>query len=292
MDWAAGIQRALDYIESHLTDGELDYSDIARQAACSPFYFQRIFGALCGMSLGEYIRARRLTLAGRELAAGNAKVLDTALKYGYESPESFSRAFARFHGVTPSEARRDGSRLRSLSPLSVHLTLKGGTIMDYKIVERPGFTLLEKVERHTIADSKNLNTIPDFWTRAQTDGTIEKLLSLASDKTYVLGVCYGNQPTDDKTFDYAIAVQADPETPVPEGFRRTAIPERTWAVFDCAGSMPDAIQTHWHRIVTEFFPGSAYEPTYELDIEAYPAGDMTSKDYHSEIWVPITSKER
>lgn len=290
MDWATGIQRALDYIESHLTDGELDYGDIARQAACSPFYFQRIFGALCGMSLGEYIRARRLTLAGRELAATDAKVLDTALKYGYESPESFSRAFARFHGVTPSEARRDGSRLRSLSPLSVHLTLKGGTIMDYKIVERPGFTLLEKVERHTIADSENLNTIPDFWTRAQADGTIEKLLSLASDKTYVLGVCYGNQPTDDKTFDYSIAVPVDPETPVPEGFRRTAIPARTWAVFDCAGPMPDAIQDLWHRIVTEFFPGSAYEPTYELDIEAYPAGDMTGEDYHSEIWVPITKK--
>ncbi len=290
MDWATGIQRALDYIESHLTAGDLDYGEIARQAACSPFYFQRIFGALCGMSLGEYIRARRLTLAGRELAAGGAKVLDTALKYGYESPESFARAFARFHGVTPSEARRDGSRLRSFSPLSVRLTLKGGTIMDYKIVDKPGFTLLEKVERHTIADRENLNTIPDFWTRAQADGTIEKLLALASDRSCVLGVCYGNQPTDDKTFDYAIAVQADPETPVPEGFRRTAIPARTWAVFDCAGPMPDAIQALWHRIITEFFPGSAYEPTCELDMEAYPDGDMTSEDYHSQIWVPITRK--
>ena len=290
MDWATGIQRALDYIEAHLTDGELDWSDIARQAACSSFYFQRIFGALCGMSLGEYIRARRLTLAGRELAATDARVLDTALKYGYESPESFSRAFARFHGVTPSEARRDGSRLRSFSPLSVRITLKGGTIMDYKIVEKPGFTLLEKVERHTIAYNENLNTIPDFWTRAQTDGTIEKLLSLALDKTFVLGVCYGNRPTDDKTFDYAIAVPADPSAPVPEGFRRTDIPARTWAMFECTGPMPGAIQQLWHRIITEFFPGSAYEPTYELDIEAYPDGDMTSDDYHSEIWVPITTK--
>lgn len=290
MDWATGIQRALDYIESHLTDGELDYGDIARQAACSSFYFQRIFGALCGMSLGEYIRARRLTLAGRELAAGDTKVLDTALKYGYESPESFARAFARFHGVTPSEAKRDGSRLRSFSPLSVQLTLKGGTIMDYKIVDKPGFTILEKVERHTIADGENLNTIPDFWTRAKTGGVVEKLLALASDKTYTLGVCYGNQPTDDKTFDYSIAVPADPGAPIPEGFRRTDIPARTWAMFDCTGPMPDAIQQLWHRIITEFFPGSSYEPTYELDIEAYPDGDMTSKDYHSEIWVPITKK--
>lgn len=288
MDWIEGIQRALDYIESHLTD-ELDYGDIARQAACSPFYFQRIFGILCNMSLGEYIRARRLTLAGRELAATDARVLDVALKYGYESPESFSRAFQRFHGVTPSEAR-NGSRLRSFAPFTVRITLKGGHIMDYKIVDKPGFTILEKVERHSIADNKNENTIPEFWTRARADGTMKTLLSLASDDTYVFGVCYGNQPTDEKTFDYSIAVIADPACPAPEGFRLSQIPARTWAVFACRGPMPGAIQQLWHRIITEFFPAAPYEPTYELDIEAYPDGDMDSPDYPSEIWVPVKKK--
>ncbi len=289
MDWITGFQRALDYIEEHL-EGELDVAAAAREAACSAFYFQRLFGILCGMSLGEYVRVRRLTQAGKDLAAGGAKVLDTALKYGYDSPESFARAFQRFHGVTPSQARR-GAPLKSFAPLSVQITLKGGQIMDYKIVDKPSFTLLERVEQHSVADGRNENTIPGFWTRAQADGTLERLLAQAPDKTYLFGVCYGNQPTDDKTFDYAIAAAADPSAPVPDGFQRAEIPARTWAVFPCRGPMPKAIQTLWHRIITEFFPGSAYEPTYELDIEVYPDGDMTGEDYGSQIWVPVRKKK-
>ena len=286
MDWVTGFQRALDYIDAHLTE-ELDISAAAREAACSPFYFQRLFGILCGMSLGEYVRSRRLAEAGRDLAARNITVLDTALKYGYESPESFARAFQRFHGVTPSEVRR-GAHPRSFEPFTVHITLKGGHIMDCKIVEKPALTLLERVEKHTIVDSQNENTIPAFWTHAQEDGTLEKLLAQAPDKTYVYGVCYGNAPSDEKTFDYAIA--ADCGGSVPEGFRRTVIPARTWAVFPCRGAMPGAIQRLWHRVITEYFPSSEYEPTYELDIEAYPDGDMLSPDYYSEIWVPVKKK--
>ena len=105
MDWLTGIQNALNYIEEHLTE-EIDYDEVAREAACSGFYFQRIFNILCGITLGEYIRNRRLTLAGNELSAADNKVIDIALKYGYESPESFARAFSRFHGVTPSEAKK------------------------------------------------------------------------------------------------------------------------------------------------------------------------------------------
>lgn len=113
MDWLTGIQNAINYIEEHLTE-EIDYEEVAKEAACSNFYFQRIFGILCGISLGDYIRNRRLTLAGDELSASDDKVIDIALKYGYESPESFTRGFARFHGVTPSEAKKDGSKLKSL----------------------------------------------------------------------------------------------------------------------------------------------------------------------------------
>lgn len=289
MDWITGIQRALDHIEAHITD-ELDHGDIAAQAACSPFYFQRLFGMLCGMSLGEYIRARRLTLAGRDLAATDAKVIDVALKYGYESPESFARAFSRFHGVTPSEAKRGGSQLRSFSPLTVRITLKGGLIMDYKIIEKPGFTVLEKVERQHIADTDHINTVPDFWTRSHQDGTVKTLLEHASDPLFIYGICYGNTPTDAKHFDYSIAAIYDPAKPVPEGFRVRDIPARTWAVFQCQGAMPEAIQELWHRICTEFFPAAVWEPTQELDIEAYPDGDMDSPDYRSQIWVPVVKK--
>ena len=107
MDWVTGIQKAINYIENHLTD-EIDMELVAREAVCSSFYFQRIFSILCGITLGDYIRNRRLTLAGNELCGSEAKVIDIALKYGYESPESFTRAFIRFHGITPSEAKKDG----------------------------------------------------------------------------------------------------------------------------------------------------------------------------------------
>ena len=145
MDWITGIQNAINYIEEHLTE-EINYDKVAEEAACSSFYFQRIFGVLCDISLGEYIRNRRLTLAGNELNVSDIKVIDIALKYGYESPESFTRAFSKFHGITPSEAKKNGSKLKSFSRLSVKITLSGGSMMDYKIVEKEAFEIIEKVE--------------------------------------------------------------------------------------------------------------------------------------------------
>lgn len=289
MDWVTGIQKALDYMENHM-DEELDYADIAAQAACSAYYFQRIFGILCGIPLGEYIRNRKLTLAGSELSKTNRKVIDVALKYGYESPESFTRAFVKFHGITPSEARKNGSRLRSYSPLSVQIILKGGHTMEYKIIEKQAFKVIEKVERHSISDSQQTNTIPEFWGRAHQDGTVAKLLGITSDRTHIFGICYGGDLTDEKSFDYGIGAVYDGSAEVPEGFRVNEIPARTWAVFEVRGAMPEAIQKLWHNICAEFFPASEYQPTYEMDIEAYTAGNMTSPDYYSEIWVPVVKK--
>lgn len=287
MDFVAGIQKAIDYIETHICD-ELDYEIIAKEAACSSFYFQRIFGVLCGLTLGEYIRNRRLTLAGSELAGADEKIIDIAMKYSYESPESFTRAFSKFHGITPSEARKDGSRLKSFSRLSVQIIMKGGSIMDYKIIEKPAFRVIEKVESQSVADDENKNTIPDFWTRSHNDGTVQKLLEIATDKTFIFGICYGSIPKDAKTFDYSIATMCDEYCTVPDGYRMSEIPARTWAVFECVGAMPDAMQNTWHKICSEFFPTSGYKPTYEMDIEAYSAGDMGTADYESEIWVPVT----
>lgn len=288
MDWITGMQNAINYIEEHITDA-LDYAEIARRAACSPFYFQRIFGILCGVTLGEYIRNRRLTLAGSELSRTDTKVIDAAFKYGYDSPESFARAFVKFHGITPSAAKRDGSKLRSFSRISVQIILKGGSIMDYRIVKKEAFQVLEKVERQSIDDAQNKNTIPDFWTRAHTDGTVAALWEQASDRSFLLGICYDNEPTDSKTFLYSIAALYGGGT-VPDGYRVTEIPERTWAVFPCRGAMPNAMQEAWHRICAEFFPTSGYQPTYEMTVEAYTAGDMASPDYKSEIWVPVEKR--
>lgn len=281
MDWITGIQNAINYIEEHLAE-EIDFDKAAAEAACSSFYFQRIFGILCDIPLSEYIRNRRLSLAGNELNASDAKVVDIALKYGYESPESFSRAFTKFHGITPSKAKENGSKLKSFSRLSVKITLSGGSVMDYKIIE--------KVETQPIENEINAKSIPDFWTRSHNDGTVKSLLENTIDKTFIFGVCYGNNSDNAKSFEYSIGAVCDGKTIVPKGFRKNTIPARTWAIFECKGAMPNAMQDMWHKITSEFFPTSGYQPTYEMDIEAYAEGDMNDENYHSEIWIPVVKK--
>lgn len=290
MDWFAGIQNAINYIEEHLTE-EIDYEEVSKEAACSSFYLQRIFSILCGITLGDYIRNRRLTLAGNELSVSDNKVIDIALKYCYESPESITRAFKGFHGITPSEAKKDGSKLKSFSRLSVKITLSGGNIMDYKIIEKEAFDIIEKAETQSTENYENAKSIPNFWDRCHTDGTVKKLFDIAIDKSFIFGVCYGNTSENATTFDYSIAAKCDENTVVPEGFRKNSIPARTWAVFECKGAMPNAMQDMWHKIISEFFPTSCYQPTCEMDIEAYTQGNMGSPDYRSEIWVPVVKNK-
>ncbi len=295
MDVAAGMQNAIDYIEAHLTD-EIDYNRIAQKACMSTFYFQRIFCALCGYSVGDYIRYRRLTLAGSEFLQSKAKVIDVALKYGYETPESFTRAFTKFHGVTPSYAKENGDKLKCFHPLSVKIILRGGFMENfkkdnYKIVKKDAFTVLEKVEQHMVDNDKNKNTIPEFWTRSWQDGTVKTLLSNMSGSKDLFGICYNNHlQCSGEFFDYAIGCSCETDIEVPEGYRINTIPARTWVVFECVGPMPQAIQEAWHTIVSEFVPSREYELTYEFNIEAYSAGNMTGEDYKSEIWVPIREK--
>ena len=135
MDWITGMQKAIDYVEEHLTEN-IDYEKVAAESFSSSYHFQRVFSILCGYTLGEYIRLRRLSLAGAELANGNEKVIDVALKYGYDSPDSFAKAFQKFHGITPSQARADGNKLKSFSRLSIKISLEGGSTMNYRIEEK------------------------------------------------------------------------------------------------------------------------------------------------------------
>ena len=134
MDWIEGFQASIDFMEQHLTEN-IEIEEISEKAALSPFYYQRIFGALCGMTVGEYIRSRRMTLAAQELAGSEAKVIDMAMKYGYDSPDSFAKAFQKFHGITPSQAREPGATLRSFAPMHIKITMEGGSMMDYRIVD-------------------------------------------------------------------------------------------------------------------------------------------------------------
>lgn len=159
-NWAEGIGSAIRYIEDNLA-GELDIADIAAQAYVSAFHFQRIFSVLCGMTVGEYIRARRLTLAAQELSRGDIRVIDAAVKYGYDSPDSFARAFTRFHGITPSAAKEKGAALKSYAPLKIRLTLEGGSMMDYRIVEKAQFTVMGVSRK--FSSETSYQEIPKFW---------------------------------------------------------------------------------------------------------------------------------
>lgn len=287
MDWTRSFQRSIDYIEENITE-PLDIGGIARQMNISPFYYQKIFSIICGFSVGEYIRNRRLALAGSELARSDEKIIEIALKYGYDTPEGFTRAFVKFHGVTPSAAKK-GAPIRSYARLSVTITMKGGSVMDYKVVKKEAFKVIEKKVTCSVSEDSNVE-LPKFWERCHSDGTVKKLLELTSDKTDIFGICYAHTQEKNQTFDYSIAAKFDENAEIPSGFTANVIPARTWIVFECKGAMPDAIQQLWHRICTEFFPSSSYEPTYEMDIEAYKDGDMSSPDYRSEIWVPVKDK--
>lgn len=287
MDWTRSFQRSIDYIEENITE-PLDIGGIARQMNISPFYYQKIFSIICGFSVGEYIRNRRLALAGSELARSDEKIIEIALKYGYDTPEGFTRAFVKFHGVSPSAAKK-GAPVRSYARLSVTITMKGGSVMDYKVVKKEAFKVIEKKVTCSVSEDSNVE-LPKFWERCHSDGTVKKLLELTSDKTDIFGICYAHTQEKNQTFDYSIAAKIDENAEIPSGFTANVIPARTWIVFECKGAMPDAIQQLWHRICTEFFPSSSYEPTYEMDIEAYKDGDMSSPDYRSEIWVPVKDK--
>jgi AraC family transcriptional regulator len=290
MDWITGIQKAIDYIEENLTEA-LDYSEIAAKAYVSGFHFQRIFGIMCGFPLGEYIRNRRLTLAGAELSQGSVKVIDMAMKYGYDSPDSFTKAFTRFHGVTPSAAREPGVRLRSYSRLSIKVSLKGGSFMDYLIEKKPAFRVAGKAQTFDFSNEYIRDDIPAYWGRCHEDGTVDTLYRLSrctGMPGIVFGLCYGDDH-DDKVFPYVIAAAYE-KGEIPEGYTVYDIPEYTWAVFRCVGAMPRSIQTLWKRIYTEFFPTSDYRPIQGLDLEAYYEGDMDGVKYVSEIWIPVERK--
>lgn len=291
MDWISGIQRAIDYVEAHITE-ELDFSQIAGQAYSSSFHFQRIFSILCGFTLGDYIRMRRLTLAGSELASSDARVLDVAVKYGYDTQESFSRAFRRFHGVSPSQARR-GANLKSFSRLSVKLILDGGNMMNYRIETKDAFKMVCK--KISVSSKRELTAaeISDFWQQCGADGTISALCKYIPENNIfdkcIVGASFGKDATDAE-FPYGIGAHYNGQPVAEAEFTVEEIPAHTYAVFPCVGAMPESFQRLYQQIYSEFFPASEYQPCGGTDFEAYPSADVKNPDYACEIWVAVEKK--
>lgn len=292
MEWIKSIQNAIDYIEEHITE-DMDYEDIARKAYSSPFHFQRTFSILCGFTVGDYIRMRRLSLAASDLIRSNDKVIDVALRYGYDTPESFTRAFVRFHGVTPTEAKR-GRNIKSFSRLSVKLILTGGSTMDYRIEKLGAFQVICK--RKQVSKQNNWTATPDisaYWDECGANGTIQKIVSYIPEKPILkgmLGICFSGDFKAEE-FPYGIGTEYDGRPVADDGLEIVDIPANTYAVFTCRGKMPDAFPETYKKIITEFFPQSnKYEYGHGIELEVYPSGDVDNPDYICEIWIAVNEK--
>ncbi len=285
MEWMAVIGNSIQYIEAHITE-PLTIETIARAVNVSPFYFQKGFALLCGFTVSEYIRNRRLALAGNDLAATDEKVIDIALKYGYDSPDSFTKAFTRFHGVTPTAARRDGVLLKSFALLKIRFSLEGGYLMDYKIVSKDAFTVLANAAVFPYEGAKA--RVPAFWQQHYAEGKGKTVMG-----TYGVNI---DESMGQETFEYLIADPCDPGCEAPDGFAVRTIPAFTWAVFPCKGALPVALQDVNTRIFTEWLPAmkdyefaAGYCVEYYDNPTKYAKGTM-DENYYSEVWIPVRKK--
>lgn len=285
-----GLQKmadSIDYIEKNLKyDCKID--DVANVACMSKFHFQRMFSMLTGATVAEYIRRRRLTLAAQELTHSKSKVIDVALKFGYETPESFSKAFRKIHGISPSVARQNSQILKAFPRLSFQIQLKGDVEMDYKIVEKEAFNVVGKDIRTTTVNDENLREISGFWDKSNSNG-FTKELAKDCGPMGLIGICMGFDSTQEK-LTYCICAEKN-RLNIPSDWEEKVIPATTWAVFESVGPMPDAMQKTWERIFSEWFPSTGYEHAGGPELEVYPqAGDIRSEQYRCEVWIPIVKK--
>ncbi len=299
MDWITGMQKAIDYIEVNLTE-EIDYEKVAAESFSSSYHFQRVFSILCGYTLGEYIRLRRLSLAGAELASGKEKVIDVALKYGYDSPDSFAKAFQKFHGITPSQARTDGKMLKSFSRLSIKISLEGGNTMNYRIEEKDEMILTGYKRRFSGIPGEREEQEKDMYVNTRVFQYILRGLSGNIDMNYdiIMNV-------SDDGYDFYIANQLTEylrnnlnKTSVlgeeyAKHFENIVIPKCTYAIFETERcSYPTTIFLDLRKkIASEWLPNSGYQLANapELVVTHWFRGNQSNQRYR-ELWIPIEKK--
>lgn len=282
MDWIKRLNSAINYMEEHMEE-EIDIDKVAAIAACSSYHFQRMFAYMAEVPLSEYIRRRRMSLAATELLKNESKVIDTALKYGYDSPTAFNRAFKSVHGIAPSKIREEGALIKAYPPIHFHITIKGESEMNYRIVKKEAFKIIGISMPLEKELEKNFEIVPKMWGRASTDGTIEALLKMMnSEPKGILGVSSCGSLEEWK---YYIAVASNLD--VPEGFEEFEVPEATWAIFSGEGKSI-SIQELEERIVREWLPTSGYEYANAPDVEVYFNADPENAIY--EVWIPVIKR--
>lgn len=290
MDVLRNMNRALHYIEENLTN-DIDFREVARLALCSEYHFKRMFSFLAGITLSEYIRRRRLTLAAFELKDSNIKIIDVAIKYNYSSPDSFTRAFQNLHGITPSEAKKNGSSLKAFPKMTFQLSIKGGNEMNYRIEEKEAFHIVGIKERVPIIFHGVNPKIAAMW-ESLNDETIRKLKELSNVTPLGLlsaSVNFSEGRMEEKgQLDHYIGVATTKDCP--NHLVQLEVPAGTWAVFEAVGPFPDTLQDVWGRIYSEWFPSSNYEQVEEPEILWNEHKNVTSPTFKSEIWIPVLKK--
>lgn len=285
MNWSESISKAIDYIEQNL-DKDISINDISKQACISPYYFQKGFTMLCGYTIGEYIRNRRLSVAAYELLNGDSKIIDIALKYGYDSPDSFTKAFTRFHGATPIAIRNKNATIKDFTPLKINLILNGGNTINYRIEEKDSFKVIG-LKRNI--EYKNANTdVEKQWKSFLIKSTFSKIKP-----KYGINI---DKNMENNSFEYIIGDDYITEEKYPKKFEIIEIPKLTWAVFPCKGSASTSLRKINEKIFKEWLPNNTnYEISDGYNIEMYSDPKKYKKgledaNYYCEIWIPVTKK--
>lgn len=297
------LQSAIDYIEAHLLD-EIHYEEVAQHVHMSPYEFHRTFSFISGITINTYIRNRRLSLAGQELLQTNCKVIDLAMKYGFDSADGFTKAFQRFHGVSPSIAREKKKPLVMYNPLSIHVSLEGGKRIDYRIQEIPKrkFLAVTKSFPVEIINEEDNEEIANFWSKCYEDGLVEALKEFRrAEDTRLFGLC-APLVKDASYFDYGIGILLENQNTAEEKmhqinqrarekgcledvFKIWEIDDQDYVIFECHGTDGDCITKTWEAYYKEFLPQSGYRSSDKTDFEIY---DEKPRDgVFCEVWIPV-----
>lgn len=281
MEWNEKLQRIIDYIENHLQRKQepIDPQEVSELAGCSFDFFQKVFSYMNGISFSEYIRSRKLTLAGYDLKSTDKRVVDISYQYGYDSPTSFTKAFRQFHGLTPKEARCGNRKLRVMPKMQSSAKQQ----YSWRLKQIPAFRLIGKSIQ--CANGEQYIKIPEFWSDCQSSGFFSELISIDTGKPKGLFGLYRYWDSNANEIEYSIMVAAD--EPSPDGYSEARIPETTWAVFDCRGAVPQAIQNGWKYLQEEWLIRYPFEHADCPELEWYSIGNSYDKKYLSQIWIPV-----
>jgi len=279
------LNRAMEYIERHL-DQRIEAAELARIAVTSEYHFRRMFSALAGMPLSEYVRRRRLTVAGAEVLAGERTLLDIAVRYGYGSGEAFARAFHAVHGVGPGEARRTGAALCSQPRMSFRLVVEGSSSMRYRIVAKGEFRVVGRKARVPLVH-EGVNPAIAAFIRGIDQQTLRRLEELSDQEPRgIVGVSdnIAENRAEGSELDYWHGVVTG--AAAPEDLDVLTVPAGTWAVFGSSGEFPRALQYLWRDVFTEWFPSNPYRsrPGPEI-LRTRLSGDGREAD--AELWIPV-----